>query len=527
MLKVLVSDKVAESGLKKLKDAGFQVDMKTGLSEDELVKIIPQYDALVVRSQTKVTPKIIEAGKNLKIIARAGVGVDNVDLPAATKKGIIVVNSPEGNTVAAAEHSFAMLLAMVRNIPQAQASLRSGKWERSKFTGVELYGKTLGVLGLGKIGSHVASYGVAFGMKVIGSDPFVSKEYADKLGVELKDVDSILKESDYITLHLPKNKDTINLINAEKIKLMKDGVRLVNCARGGIVNEKDLTEALKSKKIAAAAIDVYDKEPVDPNNPLLSLDNAVTVPHLGAATVEAQVNVAVDVVEQIVDVLKGGTARSAVNIPSMKPKILAAAAPYMSLAEKMGKLAGQLAGEAIKEVNISYVGEVADIDTSPLTVAVLKGLLGPILEGGVTFVNAPIVVKERGIKVIESKIKESEDFTNKISVSVGQAKTKRVVEGSLFGTLGERIVGIDGFSVDAIPSGNLIIASNIDKPGIIGNIGTVLGKNKINIAGMEVGRNKVGEKAVMVLNIDTPISDKGLKEIEKIPGIHTAKLVSL
>jgi D-3-phosphoglycerate dehydrogenase len=526
-MKVLASDKIAESGLKKLRDAGFEVDMKTGLPEEELIKIIPEYDALVVRSETKVTPKIIEAGKKLKIIARAGVGVDNVDLPSATKRGIIVVNSPEGNTIAAAEHSWAMLLAMSRNIPQAQASLRAGKWERSKFTGVEVYGKTLGVLGLGKIGSHVAAYAVAFGMKVIAYDPFVTKEYADKLGVELKDIDSVIRESDYITLHLPKNKDTANLINAEKIKMMKDGVRIVNCARGGIINENDLAEALKSKKVAAAAIDVFDKEPPESTNPLLALDNCITVPHLGAATVEAQVNVAIDVVEQIIDVLKGGSARAAVNIPSMKPEVLKAVAQYMKLAEKMGSLAGQISEGAITEVKIGYFGEVGGKDTAPLTVAVLKGLLEKAMEEGVNFVNAPIVAKERGINITESKSTECFDFANKISISVGTDDKKRKVEGSLFTTLGERIVNIDGFSVDAIPSGHLIIASNIDQPGMIGQVGTVLGKNNVNIAGMEVGRNKAGEKAVMVLNIDGPVSDKVLKELEKVKGIHSAKLVSL
>jgi D-3-phosphoglycerate dehydrogenase len=526
-MKVLASDKIAESGLKKLRDAGFEVDMKTGLPEEELVKIIPDYDALVVRSETKVTPKIIEAGKKLKIIARAGVGVDNVDLPSATKKGIIVVNSPEGNTIAAAEHTWAMLLAMSRNIPQAQASLRAGKWERSKFTGVEVYGKTLGILGLGKIGSHVANYAIAFGMKVIAYDPFVSKEYADKLGVEIKDMDSVIKEADYISLHLPKNKETANLINAEKIKMMKDGVRIVNCARGGIINENDLAEAVKSKKVAAIAIDVFDKEPPEPTNPLLSLDNAVTVPHLGAATVEAQVNVAIDVVEQIIEVLKGGSARAAVNIPSMKPEVLKAVAPFMKLAEKMGKLAGQIAEGAINDVKIGYFGEVGGKDTAPLTVAILKGLLETAMEEGVNFVNAPIVAKERGINITESKSTECFDFANKISISIGGDDKKRKVDGSLFATLGERIVGIDGFSVDAIPSGYLIIASNIDQPGIIGQVGTVLGKNNVNIAGMEVGRNKQGEKAVMVLNIDGPVSDKVLKELEKVKGIHSAKLVSL
>jgi len=525
-MKVLASDKIAEDGLKKLRDAGFHVDMKTGLSEDELVKIIPEYDALVVRSETKVTPKIIEAAKKLKIIARAGVGVDNVDLPSATKKGIIVVNSPEGNTIAAAEHTWAMLMAMSRNIPQAQVSLRSGKWERSKFTGVEVYGKTLGVVGLGKIGSRVASYGVAFGMKVLGSDPFVTKEYADKLGIELVDIDVVIKVSDYLTFHIPKTKDTANMINAEKIALMKKGVRIVNCARGGIIDEKALNDALLSGHVAGAAIDVYDKEPPDPANPLLSNDKAVTVPHLGAATVEAQVNVAIDVVEQIIEVLKGGTAKAAVNIPSMKPAILGAVAPYMKLAEKMGKLAAQLVDEPVSVVNISYYGEMADKDTSPLTVAAMKGLLEPVVEG-INYVNAPIIAKERGINIIESKSTECFDFANKISISVGKGEKKRKVEGSLFQTLGERIVNVDGFSVDAMPSGYLIIASNIDQPGMIGQVGTILGKNNVNIAGMEVGRNKAGEKAVMLLNIDNAVPDKVLRELEKVKGIHSAKLVSL
>jgi D-3-phosphoglycerate dehydrogenase / 2-oxoglutarate reductase len=526
-VKVLASDKLAEDGLKKLKDAGFQVDMKTGLPEAELIKIIPEYDALVVRSETKVTPAIIEAGKKLKIIARAGVGVDNVDLPAATKKGIIVVNSPEGNTIAAAEHTWAMLLTMSRNIPQAYDSLRAGKWERSKFTGVEVFGKTLGLVGLGKIGSKVAGYALAFGMRVIAHDPFISQDIAKKLGVELADMDTVITGSDYLTFHIPKTKETANLINAAAIAKMKKGVRIVNCARGGIIDEIALDEALKSGHVAGAALDVFDKEPPETSNPLLSNPKCITVPHLGAATVEAQVNVAIDVVEQIIDVLKGGTARAAVNIPSMKPAVLAQVAPYMKLAEKLGKLAGQISDGPMAEVKIGYYGEVADKDTAPLTIAVMKGILDNAMEGGVNFVNAPLVAKERGISIIESKSKESYDFTNKISVSIGSDDKKRKVEGSLFATLGERIVGLDGFSVDANPSGYLIIASNIDQPGMIGQVGTLLGKNGVNIAGMEVGRNKAGEKAVMVLNIDGPVSDKVLKELEKVKGIHSAKLVSL
>jgi D-3-phosphoglycerate dehydrogenase / 2-oxoglutarate reductase len=526
-VKVLASDKLAESGLKKLRDAGLEVDMKTGLPEAELIKIIPEYDALIVRSETKVTPAIIEAGKKLKIIARAGVGVDNVDLPSATKKGIIVVNSPEGNTIAAAEHTWAMLLAMSRNIPQAHESLRAGKWERSKFTGVEVYGKTLGLVGLGKIGSKVAGYANAFGMTVIAYDPFISPDYAKKIGVELKDLDTVIQTSDYLTFHIPKTKETANMINAARMATMKKGVRIVNCARGGIIDEIALDEALKSGQVAAAALDVFDKEPPEASNPLLSNPKAVTVPHLGAATVEAQVNVAIDVVEQIIDVLKGGSARAAVNIPSMKPAVLAQVASYMKLAEKLGKLAGQLSITPTTEVKIGYYGDVASKDTAPLTVAILKGMLETAVSEGVNFVNAPIVAKERGINITETKSTESFDFTNKISVSVGEDGNKRKVEGSLFATLGERIVGIDGFSVDAIPSGYLVVASHTDQPGMIGNVGMIFGKNNINIGGMEVGRNKAGEKAVMVLNIDGPVSDKVLKELEKIKGVHSAKLVSL
>ncbi len=412
-MKVLAADKIAEIGLKMLKDAGIDAEMKTGLKEEELIKIIPEYDALIVRSATKVTSKIIEAGKNLKIIGRAGVGVDNVDLPTATKNGVIVVNSPEGNTVAAAEHTWAMVLSMARQIPQAHGKLKGGVWDKKSFKGVEVLNKTLGVIGLGKIGRRVASYALGMGMRVIASDPFVTEEYAKSIGVELKDLEMVIKESDFITFHIPKAKETMHLVNAEMIKKMKKGVRLVNVARGGIIDENALAEAVKIGQVAAAALDVFEKEPLVSDSPLLGLDNVVVTPHLGASTVEAQINVAVDVVEQIIEVLKGGAARSAVNIPSMKPELIAPVKPYMSVAEKLGRLASQIVPGAVSKVLVEYSGEVAENDVSPLTTTVLKGLLTPMMDVVVNFVNAPLIAKERGIELRQNYNRKSKTLLHK------------------------------------------------------------------------------------------------------------------
>ena len=526
-MKVLASDKIAEIGLRMLKDAGIEGEMITGLSEEELVKIIPQYDALVVRSATKVTPEIIEAGKNLKIIGRAGVGVDNVDLPTATKNGVIVVNSPEGNTVAAAEHTWAMVLAMARQIPQAYVKLKAGNWDRKSFKGVEVLNKTLGVIGLGKIGRRVASYALGMGMKVTAYDPFVTEDYAKSLGIELKTLDKIIAESDFITFHIPKTKETANMINAKTLAKMKKGVRLVNVARGGIINEVDLAAALKSGQVKAAALDVFEKEPLPADSPLLKLDNVIATPHLGASTEEAQVNVAVDVVEQIIEVLKGGAARSAVNIPSMKPELLAPVKPFMSLAAKLGALASQLVAGGVSKVMVEYSGEIAQNNVSPLTTSVLKGLMAPMMDVTVNFVNAPFIAKERGIEVIETKSEEARDFASKISVKIETANGQREVGGTVFAGMGDRLVSIDGYRVDAEPTGYMLILSNIDKPGMIGKVGTFLGKNNINIASMDVGRIKVGEKAVMVLNVDAEVSAKALQEITKLDGISHATVVKL
>ncbi|KPJ69861.1 hypothetical protein AMJ44_02005 [candidate division WOR-1 bacterium DG_54_3] len=526
-MKVLASDKIDEIGLKMLKEAGIDAEMKTGLSEDELIKIIPEYDALIVRSATKVTPKIIEAGKNLKIIGRAGVGVDNVDLPTATKNGVIVVNSPEGNTVAAAEHTWAMLLSMARQIPQAHGKLKGGVWDKKSFRGVEVLNKTLGIVGLGKIGRRVASYALGMGMRVVAADPFVTEEYAKSIGVELEDLETVIRESDFITFHIPKTKETMHLVSGEIIKKMKKGVRLVNVARGGIVDENALAEALKSGQVAAAALDVFETEPLPSDSPLIGLENVVVTPHLGASTIEAQVNVAIDVVEQIIEVLKGGAARSAVNIPSMKPELIMPVKPFMSIAEKLGSLASQIITGAVSKVTVEYSGEVAEHEVSPLTTTVLKGLLTPMMDVMVNFVNAPYIAKERGIEVVESKSKETKGFASLLTVKIKSSKGDREVRGTNFTGIGDRLVSIDGYRVNADPSGYVLILSNIDKPGMIGKVGMFLGKQNINIASMEVGRIKVGEKAVMVLNVDSAVSDKVLKEISKLEGIFGATLVKL
>ncbi|HVN66932.1 MAG TPA: phosphoglycerate dehydrogenase, partial [Candidatus Sulfotelmatobacter sp.] len=373
---------------------------------------------------------------------------------------------------------------------------------------------------------RVASYALGMGMRVIGSDPFVTAEYAKNLGVELKSFDDVIKESDFITFHVPKTKETAGLVNAELIAKMKKGVRLVNVARGGIIDEKALADALKSGQVKAAALDVFEKEPTE-SSPLFELDNIVVTPHLGASTIEAQVNVAIDVAEQIIEVLKGGAARSAVNIPSMKPELIAPVKPYMSIAEKLGALAAQIVKGAISKVEVEYSGEIAELNVSPLTTIVLKGLLTPVLDVKVNFVNAPLVAKERGIEIVESKNKEAKDFANLITLQIKTDKESRMVGGTVFVGVGDRLVMIDGFRVDAVPEGYLVVLQNIDKPGMIGKVGTFLGQHNINIAAMDVGRAKVGEKAVMVLNVDNPLSDKVLQEFTKIEGIFGATLVKI
>jgi D-3-phosphoglycerate dehydrogenase / 2-oxoglutarate reductase len=526
-MKILVSDPLSEQGIAILKkEPGFEVDVKPKMPKEELLACIGNYEALVVRSETKVTKEVIDAGKSLKIIGRAGVGLDNVDIEAASKRGIIVMNTPGGNTISTAEQTFSLLLALSRNIPQAVASLKAKKWDRKKYTGVEVYGKTLGILGLGRIGAEVAKRAQAFGMKVIAADPFISAERAQQLGVELVKKSEVIKRADYITVHAPLNAETKSMIGPEEFEYMKDGVRIINCARGGIVEEKSLYENLKSGKVAGAALDVYEKEP-PLDSPLLDLENCVTTPHLGASTEEAQVNVAIEIAEQVIDALKGRTVRNAINVPAIEPEVLALIRPYLTLAEKLGSLQAQLAEGGIQEVRVHYSGEVCKYNVSPITVAIVKGILDPILNETVNYVNAPFLAKERGIKVIESKSSEAEDFATLIAVTVKTETKESSAVGTLFGKNDPRIVRLDGFHIDAVPFGYMLILSNEDVPGIIGSVGVMLGKYKINIAGLALGRKEKGGLAVTGLNVDESVPDNVLAEIRKLSHVLGAKLVKL
>lgn len=526
MPKVLVSDSIDQAGIDILSQVA-QVDIKTGLPVEELIRIIPEYDALMIRSGTRVTEEIIEAGNQLKIIGRAGVGVDNVDVPAATRKGIVVVNSPEGNTIAAAEHAIAMMLALSRYIPDASVSVKSGKWERNRFTGTEVYKKTLGIVGLGKIGSHVATAAKAMGMKLLAYDPFISTERAEQLGCRLVDMDLLFRESDYITLHIPKTPETTNLINAETLAKMKPTARIINCARGGIINEEALAEALEKGQIAGAALDVFDREPVG-ESPLLKLGQQIVLtPHLGASTAEAQINVAIDVAEQIRDVLLGLPARSAVNIPGLYPDALDKLRPYLQLAETLGNLVSQLAGGRVEWLNVRMQGDLANTQSRPVVVASLKGLLSQALRERVNYVNASIEAKERGIRVIETRDASIRDYAGSLHLEAKGPLGEHSVTGALLGDGEIHITDVDDFPINVPPTHHMLFTLHRDMPGIIGKIGSLLGSFNVNIASMQVGRKIVRGDAVMVLSLDDPLPDGILAEITKVPGIRDAYTVTL
>lgn len=526
MAKVLVSDPIDQVGIDILSQVA-TVDIKIGLPPEELVRIIGEYDALMIRSGTQVTKDIIEAGTQLKIIGRAGVGVDNVDVEAATRRGIVVVNSPEGNTIAAAEHAIAMMLALSRHIPDANSSVKRGEWDRKSFTGAEVYKKTLGVVGLGKIGSHVASVGKAMGMKLLAYDPFISRERAEQLGCQLVDMDMLVQEADYITMHIPKTPETTHIINAEMLAKMKPTTRIINCARGGIIDENALAEALKAKTIAGAALDVYETEPLA-ESPLRSLGKEmILTPHLGASTAEAQVNVAIDVAEQIRDVLLGLPARSAVNIPGLSPDVLAEFKPYMQLAETLGKLVGQLAGGRVELLNVRLQGELATNKSQPLVVAALKGLLFQALRERVNYVNASIEAKERGIRVIETRDASVRDYAGSLHLEATGSLGTHSVTGALLGDGEIRLTNLDEFPINVPPNQHMLFTLHRDMPGIIGKLGSLLGSFNVNIASMQVGRKIVRGDAVMVLNLDDPLPDGILAEIIKVPGIRDAYTVTL
>jgi len=525
--RVLVSDPLAEEGLEILKKV-CDVDVKTDLKEDELCRIIGDYDALLVRSSTEVTAKVIEAGNRLKFIGRAGVGVDNIDMDAATRKGIIVANAPEGNTLAATEHTMAMMLSLARNIPQATASLKKKEWKRSKFMGVELNEKVLGIYGFGRIGREVAKRANAMDMKCVAYDPFLTRERAAQLGVELMSGEDLFKVADVITVHTPLTSETKHVINAKSIATMKDGVRIINCARGGIIDEKALYDAVKSGKVAGAALDVFESEPPT-ESPLLTLDQIIVTPHLGASTVEAQVNVAVSVAKQCVEVLKGGSAKYVVNAPMVPPELAEVLEPYAQLAEKMGRFVIQIAGGRLSSVELIYGGELSAYAGSMkfVTRLALKGLLDPILQQPVNIVNADFIAKERGISVSETVTQESSGFKNLITIRIKTDKGEETVSGTVFFKGRSRIVAVGGYTMDMIPEGYVIVSRHLDKPGVIGRASTILGKCNINIAGMQVGRVQPGEHAIMVLNVDSEVPAEVMEEIRGMPGIFTATFAKI
>lgn len=524
MAKILVSDQISEKGLELLSKE-MEVDYLPGLSKEEILQRIAEYDALMVRSGTKVTRDIIEAGTNLKIIGRAGVGVDNIDVEAATERGIVVVNSPGGNTRAAAEHTIALMLALARNIPQAHMMLKQGEWKRSKFMGMEVYGKTLGVIGFGRIGREVAKRAQGLGMEVIAYDPYISEESAERIGVQLVDLPTLLQKADIITIHTPLTKETKHLLGEEELKKMKKGAKIINTARGGIVDEIALAKAIEEGIIGGAAIDVFEQEPPPPDHPLLKLEQVIVTPHLGASTVEAQEYVAIDVAEQIVNFFKGIPPSSPVNLPVLPPEVLYLVQPYIQLMERMGRLLAGIGGKKINKVEITYYGDITETETSVLTRSFLKGLLEPVLSLPINIVNAPIIAENRGIGVSETRSSAPIDYANLSIAKLYSEEGIRTVGGTVIGKGEPRIVSIDGYRVDFVPEGIVLITSHIDKPGMIGKVGTILGKNDINIAGMNVGRVEKRGKAVMVLSVDENIPPNVLKEIKEIDGIEKAWVV--
>ena len=526
-LKVLVSDKLAEVGIQMFQEAeDIEVDVKVGLSPDELKAIIGEYEGLVIRSATRVTEDLLEAATRLKVIGRAGIGLDNVDIPSATKRGIVVMNTPEGNVITTAEHAVAMMLALSRNIPQGTASLKQGRWDKKKLQGKEIYGKTLGVLGYGRIGSIVADRARGLKMKVIVHDPYASKEMVERGGCEVVSREELFARSDYITIHVPKMKETLGLINKTAFDQMKPGVMLIHCARGGIVNEKDLADALESGKVGGAALDVFETEPPGENR-LFKYDNVICTPHLGASTAEAQTNVAVAIADQIIRYLKTGTIINAVNVPSVTGDALTQLQPYLTLAERMGALQGQLGRKAPRELNVKYAGDFSGVDLTPVTTAALKGMLTCFLKDAVNFVNAPVIAKERQIKVVESRSAEAQDYNTLVTLETVSDEGTSTISGTLFGKFEPRIVQINDFRLEVVPEGHLILIHNEDKPGAIGSIGTVMGKHQINIARMHVGQEKYGQRNVIFLDTDIIAPVEALEELRNLPMVKSVTPLEL
>ncbi|MBI5163871.1 MAG: phosphoglycerate dehydrogenase [Magnetospirillum sp.] len=524
MPKVLISDKLSPAAVQIFKDRGIDTDVKVGLTPDELKAIIGNYDGLAIRSNTKVTADVLAAAANLKVVGRAGIGVDNVDVPAATGRGVVVMNTPFGNSITTAEHALAMMFALARDIPLANASTQAGKWEKSKFMGVEITGKTLGIIGCGNIGAIVADRAIGLKMRVLGYDPFLSVERAKDLGIEKVDLDTLFARADFITLHTPLTEATKNIIDAKSIAKMKKGVRIINCARGGLVVEEDLKVALESGQVGGAALDVFKVEPAK-ENALFGMDKMVCTPHLGASTSEAQENVALQVAEQMADYLLSGAVTNAINMPSVSAEDAPKLRPYMKLAGQLGSFAGQLTEHAIKEVTVEYVGHVATLNSKPLTAVLLEGLLKPMNEA-VNMVNAPVIAKERDIKLTETRNEREGDYHTMIRLTVVTEERSRSVAGTLFGGDKPRIVEIKDIPIEAELGPHMLFVTNQDKPGFIGALGSLLGQHGVNIATFHLGRAQAGGDAILLTQVDSALGEDLVAKVRALPQVVQAKELS-
>ncbi len=523
--RVVVCDPLDPEGLELLEQHA-DVDVKTDLSQGELIDAIGDFNAMIVRSGTQVTANVIEAGRKLRVIGRAGVGIDNIDVEAATRRGIIVVNAPTANTIAAAEQAITLMLALARQVPQADESLRHGRWERKKFVGVEVRGKVLGIVGLGRIGTEVAKRAHGLEMKIVAYDPYVSAERAARYDVQLMDLPSLLGTADFVTLHLPLTADTENLINDETLALMKPTARLINCARGGLVDEEALFRALDAERIAGAALDVFSQEPPPADHPLLDNPRVIATPHLGGSTEEAQAGVARDIAEQIVAVLEGRLPKHALNAPIVPPETLERVAPYFDLAVRLGRFYTQIAPGRIEQARIVYGGELAQIDTTPIKAAVVRGLLQSVIEQRVNLVNAHIIARERNLNIVEEKRPDAEPFANIITLEIKANGHERSIAGTVM--RGEpHIVRVDDYWIDFVPDGYLLACLNEDRPGMIGKVGTILGRGDVNIAFMQVGRIVPRGRAMMVLGLDEPIPDATFQEVLSVPGLYDVTQVRI
>ena len=530
-MKVLVSDNLAEKGIAVLRRTpGLQVDVKTGMSADELISRIGEYDALLIRSATRVSADVIAAADNLKVIGRAGVGVDNVDLAAASRRGVIVMNTPGGNTITTAEHTLSLLTSLARNIPQADDSLRRGRWDRKRYQGVELSGKVLGIIGLGRIGKEIAGRAQAMGMQVVAYDPLLSLEEARKLGVELLSLEQLYPLADFITVHTPLTEETRHLIDRRSIAKMKQGVRIINCARGGIVHERALYEAIVEGRVAGAALDVFEQEPPASDNPLLGLEQVICTPHLGASTAEAQEKVAVAVARQVADFLTRGVISNALNMPMLPPKAQAMLNPYLVLARKLGSLLGQLlrAGVQVREFQAGLAGEQLLQHAGVIANEMLAGFLSGMLPGRkVNAVNAASLAGEVGLSLLPPKPLLETNYTQQLSLEIATARGPRSAAATLLSGKLPRIITLDGFKAEFEPAGYILVLFNEDKPGIIGNIGTILGEQRINIADMQFGRSSSRDKAISIFRTDSPVPERLLPRMEKLPHIHSVQQVLL